>query len=97
MGCIGKAQFNVLFLGVARGDFVSSRGLRQGDPLSPFLFILSAEILSRGLANEYIYGNIAYYYTPRACLPVSHLLYVDDTLIFLNARLSSVIGCKAFL
>lgn len=42
-------------------------------------------------------GNLAYFYTSRTCVYVSHLLYVDDTLIFLNATITSVKRCMDFL
>ncbi|OVA03985.1 Ribonuclease H domain [Macleaya cordata] len=41
--------------------------------------------------------EIAAYHTPRMCSPVTHLLYADDTIIFLNGRVSSIRGCMEFL
>jgi hypothetical protein len=64
-------------------------GLRQGFPLSPFLFLLVAEGLSRALVAEKISGSF-----PRiditTSLQVTHLLFVDDILIFTSGSRSEV-------
>ncbi|KAK9272796.1 hypothetical protein L1049_003174 [Liquidambar formosana] len=95
--CISDVSFSVILNSVYKGFFQSSRGLQQGDPLSPFLFILGAEVLSRGMQKEFENGNIGYYYTPRGCPPVTHLLYADDVAIFLNGKKSSILGMRKFL
>ena len=84
--CMSTVSFSILINGVFAGFFRSTRGLRQGDPLSPYLFVLGMDILSR-LVNKAVEGN----FLP-GCkiggvreeeeLEVSHLLYADDTLLF---------------
>ena len=46
-GCLSSVSFSVIINGKERKHFSSSRGIRQGDPLSPFLFILVADAMSR--------------------------------------------------
>lgn len=62
--------------------FKSSRGLKQGDPLSPTLFIIAAEVLSRGLNNLFKDGNYRGYGFPKWGVEINHLSYANDTILF---------------
>jgi hypothetical protein len=87
--CISTVCYFVLINGAPSRFFSSTRGLRQGDPLSPLLFLLVMEALSkmmsatvdRDLLEGFTVGsrNVAE-------LVVSHLLFADDTLIFCEAN-----------
>jgi hypothetical protein len=87
--CISTVRFSVLFNGTPSGFFSSDRGLRQGDPLSPLLFVIVMEALSRmmavtesrGLVDGFSVGS-----RNNAGMVVSHLLFADDTLIFCGAN-----------
>lgn len=83
--CVYTPSFSVLVNGRPTGLFRSSRGLRQGDPLSPYLFVLGMEAHSI-LIDKAAYGGFIFGYSFRGSNGskemISHLLYVDDTLIF---------------
>jgi len=86
MSCIIDVSYSVLLNGEATSFFTSERGLRQGCPLSPLLFLLIMEGLSRLISsardrNQIIGIKISenFYLT--------HLLFVDDILIFLNGSI----------
>ncbi|XP_058111210.1 uncharacterized protein LOC131254230 [Magnolia sinica] len=72
-------------------------GLGQGDPLSPALFIIVVEALSRGLKSLLDQGQCIPFKTRRGYPRVSHLLYADDTHLFLNGGLASLRVIRDFL
>ena len=83
--CISTTSFSVLVNGSPIGFFWSTRGLRQGDSLSPYFFVLGMEALS-SLINIAVRGGFLSGYRIRGRegvrIQVSHLLLADDTLVF---------------
>ena len=88
--CVRENHFSLLVNRHSTPFFTASRGLRQGDPLSPTLFILVEEVLSRSLSRAIAQGLIQPYYSKRGCPIISHSMFADDAILFLN-------GCEASL
>ncbi|XP_070677505.1 uncharacterized protein [Malus domestica] len=85
MGCVSSVQFAILLNGQPGKRFAPSRGLRQGDPLSPFLFLLVGEVFSR-LIQKAVHDKLLDGVQLGASGPIiSHILFADDTLLFLKA------------
>jgi len=90
--CISTTSFSVMLNGSSFGHFKPSRGLRQGDPLSPFLFIIETEAISRMLHNSLRGFKIF-----RSCESLNHLLFEDDLVVFTSATFSKASIIKNFL
>ena len=86
--CVTLVWFSILVNDSPEGFFGSSQGLRQGDPLSPLLFLLIMEVLSRilrkteecGLLHGFHVGLVNF-----VGVRISHLLFMDDTILFCDA------------
>ncbi|KAL0423348.1 UNVERIFIED_CONTAM: putative mitochondrial protein [Sesamum radiatum] len=79
------------------GSLVPERGLRQGDPLSPYLFLLCTESFSALLRSAEQDGRITGVFVCRAAPPISHLLFADDMLIFSRTSINSVRAVQGVL
>lgn len=79
MSCVTTTSFSVLLNGEHSELFGASRGLRQGDPLSPYLFILLAEGLGRLMRRHVDLGLISGWRWNGGLPSQSHLQFVDDT------------------
>ncbi|XP_042026496.1 uncharacterized protein LOC121773661 [Salvia splendens] len=88
--CVNNCWFSVLINGAPAGFFKSTRGLRQGDPLSPALFILAAEYLSRTLDKLILGRREMAFITTRHAPQISHLAYADDLIVFTQAKETSL-------
>lgn len=85
MLCISSVSYQVLINGEAKGQINPSRGLRQGDLFSPFLFIILTEALTAQLRGAEEEGRITGLKIARDCPTISHLLFADDSLFFCKA------------
>ena len=81
---ISSVQYRVLLNGQPHGLITPQRGLRQGDPLSPYLFIMCSEALNSNIKKAERMKQLTGMKVARACPAISHLLFADDCLFFCN-------------
>ena len=82
MMCVKSVSFSVLINGEPKGRIISTRDLWQGDPISPYLFLLCAEGLSTMLRREASMGKIKGILVCRGAPHILHLFFVDNCIIF---------------
>lgn len=97
MQCVETVTFSTLINGASQGHIVLARGLRQGDLLSPYLFILFSEVLSHLLTNATLYNQLKGMKINTTGPSVNHLLFADDALFFCHAHPRSCSIIKAVL
>ena len=81
MGLVSLPFFNILLNGSLNSTFQPSRGIFQGDPLSPFLFILMAEGLSCLIMAQVERGEILGIKAHEGASSQTHQQFMDDTML----------------
>ncbi|XP_019190015.1 PREDICTED: uncharacterized protein LOC109184468 [Ipomoea nil] len=97
MLCVTIVSYNIKLNGARGLPIIPSRGLRQGDPLSPYLFIICAEGLSLLLQQAQIQGAIHGCRVARGAPSISHLFFADDSLLFFKANVQEASAIKQCL
>lgn len=88
---------SILVNGSPTEEFSPKRGIRQGDPLAPYLFLLIGEVLSRLIDRALSLGafqGIKFDFHNRV---ISHFQYADDTVLFINNSEEDIRGIKSVL
>ena len=97
MACVESVSYSFLINGTPQGSVIPSRGIRQGDPLSPYLFILCTEVLSSLCIHAQDNGTLAGIRVSRGSPFITHLLFADDTMFFCRSSEGGVAKLKEIL
>ncbi|CAN7118348.1 unnamed protein product [Brassica rapa subsp. narinosa] len=89
--CIELASFSIQINGELAGYFNSKRGLRQGCSLSPYLFVICMQVLSKLLDKAAMERRIGFHPYCKD-LSLSHLCFADDVLVFSDGKKRSIEG-----
>ncbi|WZZ40579.1 hypothetical protein YC2023_036838 [Brassica napus] len=91
--CISSPRFSVAINGELAGFFEGKKGLRQGDSISPYIFIMLMEVLSRLLDKAQTEGSFRLH--PLCSDPkLTHLVFADDLLVFSDGSRAFTAGIK---
>ncbi|XP_059630124.1 uncharacterized protein LOC132273112 [Cornus florida] len=90
-------SYSLVINGESGDTFVPQRGLRQDDPLLPYLFLLCTEGLSILLQDAERNHHIQGVSIGRGCEPINHLFFADDALLFCKANMSQALHLKTII
>ena len=96
-GCLSLVSYAILVNGNAKGWVKASRGLRQGDPSSPFLFTIVVDVLSRMMLRAEERSLLEGFRVGRNRTRVSHLQFADVTIFFSNSCAEELQTLKGLL
>lgn len=89
MRCVKSVSYAFKFNGIVTNKIYPSRGLRQGDPLSPYIFVICTQGLSAMLKAYHMQGLIKGVRMATRGPTITHLFFADDSLVFFRADTSS--------
>ena len=89
MACVKSVTYSILFNGEPKGLITPTRGITQGDPLSPFLFLLCTEGLHGLIKDAARVGDLRGFSLCNRGPKLTHLFFADDILLFCRAKRST--------
>ena len=92
--CISTTKISVLINGSPEGFFDISRGIRQGDPLSPFLYIIMAEAFGRSFSKALVERKLKGVLVTKNVPNITHQQYADDTILPGESSIEEAIAVK---
>lgn len=90
MMCVKSPWFMISINGEDNGFFVGKRGLRQGDPLSPYLFTLVMEVFNLIIKRNIEMRLLFKYHRKCRFQKITHICFADDLLVFCSGQIRSV-------
>ncbi|KAF5481391.1 hypothetical protein F2P56_002046 [Juglans regia] len=97
MAYVKSISYSVFVNGTPGDTIIPSRGLRQRDPLSQYLFLLCAEGLSSLLQQAELNGRIKGVVVTRGGIRINHILFADDCVVFCSARIEEWFNLMSIL
>ena len=90
MECVKSVKYQILINGTPYGEIKPSRGLRQGDPLSPYLFVICTEMLVRMLYKAEKAEQITGLQVARGAPSITHMLFADDSMFYCKVEVAEL-------
>ncbi|CAM8884344.1 unnamed protein product [Rhodiola kirilowii] len=97
MKCVKSVSYRVRVNGLISDKFCPERGLRQGDPISPYLFVICTDWLARRLEEQQEQGLIRGVRVSRTAPMISNLMFADDSILFVRAEVDDIMRLKSTL
>ena len=97
MKCLTGTTMQICWNGEVSEAFRPARGVRQGDPLSPYIFVLCMERLSHLITQEVRLGHWQAINLGKKSPPLSHLFFADDLVLFCKASVEQVLVIEKVL